>query len=363
MTAEPSPPQRRRELLAQITKIGLVLPGSLNTVMNRCGKPRCACHGDPPRLHGPYITWTRKVAGKTTDAPADPRAGRALPPLVRQQPPPARAHRRTRSTLTQTAQRRRGVGGEIAIEKCGKGVMTLPQAVLLLQPLLRCLRDGHCRTCHQPVDLHQLVLFPDESDKVLLDERMELVSTRLSVSLSRALDRHTRALRDCHDLASQKALPMQEVLAAVVWALGDPDDEAAVDRLDAIYRGYRARRIGGEGPRARVARGSSVRALGGGASTARQRVVGAGGLVCVPAGGRADRAVRMAVVYPARVVGVLQPRMPAPARRRSSGAVRRSGCSACLFGSTWQSRLRAAIASAITAGSASSEVSSTRPRR
>jgi uncharacterized protein DUF6788 len=57
--------RRRRELLAQITQIGHVLPGSLNTVMNRCGKPRCACHGDPPRLHGPYITWTRKVAGKT----------------------------------------------------------------------------------------------------------------------------------------------------------------------------------------------------------------------------------------------------------------------------------------------------------
>ena len=33
--------------------------------MNRCGKPNCACHADPPRLHGPYITWTRKVSGKT----------------------------------------------------------------------------------------------------------------------------------------------------------------------------------------------------------------------------------------------------------------------------------------------------------
>ncbi len=66
MPPKPSPPKRRRrELLAQITQIGHVLPGSLNTVMNRCGKPRCACHGDPPRLHGPYITWTRKVAGKT----------------------------------------------------------------------------------------------------------------------------------------------------------------------------------------------------------------------------------------------------------------------------------------------------------
>lgn len=66
MPAKPSPAERRRhELLIHITQIGHVLPGSLNTVMNRCGKPRCACHGDPPRLHGPYITWTRKVAGKT----------------------------------------------------------------------------------------------------------------------------------------------------------------------------------------------------------------------------------------------------------------------------------------------------------
>ena len=66
MPSQASAPERhRRELLAQITQIGHVLPGTLNTVMNRCGKPRCACHADPPRLHGPYITWTRKVAGKT----------------------------------------------------------------------------------------------------------------------------------------------------------------------------------------------------------------------------------------------------------------------------------------------------------
>lgn len=64
-TPPSTPEQRRRELLAQITQIGHVLPGSLNTVMNRCGKPRCACHAEPPRPHGPYITWTRKVAGKT----------------------------------------------------------------------------------------------------------------------------------------------------------------------------------------------------------------------------------------------------------------------------------------------------------
>ena len=28
-------------------------------------KPRCACHAGPPKLHGPYLTWTRKIAGKT----------------------------------------------------------------------------------------------------------------------------------------------------------------------------------------------------------------------------------------------------------------------------------------------------------
>jgi hypothetical protein len=62
----PAPPEPdRHKILAKITRIGPILPGTLNTVMNRCGKPRCACHGDPPRLHGPYITWTRKLAGKT----------------------------------------------------------------------------------------------------------------------------------------------------------------------------------------------------------------------------------------------------------------------------------------------------------
>ena len=66
MTRSSSPPQRRRrELIAQITQIGFILPGSINIVMNRCGKPRCACHADPPKPHGPYITWTRKIAAKT----------------------------------------------------------------------------------------------------------------------------------------------------------------------------------------------------------------------------------------------------------------------------------------------------------
>ena len=41
------------------------LPGTLTVRSYPCGKPGCRCHADPPRLHGPYAEWTRKIAGKT----------------------------------------------------------------------------------------------------------------------------------------------------------------------------------------------------------------------------------------------------------------------------------------------------------
>jgi SRSO17 transposase len=44
-------------------------------------------------------------------------------------------------------------------ERLDPAGLTLPQAVLLLQPVLACW-DGHCRTCHQPIDLNQLILLP-----------------------------------------------------------------------------------------------------------------------------------------------------------------------------------------------------------
>lgn len=65
-------PARRQEVrqiateLAQIARTGEVLPGSIIERHTRCGKPGCACQADPPRRHGPYWQWTRKVANKTT---------------------------------------------------------------------------------------------------------------------------------------------------------------------------------------------------------------------------------------------------------------------------------------------------------
>ena len=58
--------------LAAIARSGRVLPGSLIERRTRCGRSSCGCHADPPRLHGPYWQWTRKVAAKT--------AGRWLSP-------------------------------------------------------------------------------------------------------------------------------------------------------------------------------------------------------------------------------------------------------------------------------------------
>ena len=51
--------------LAKIARTGMVLPGSIIERRTRCGHPNCACHADPPRRHGPYWQWTRKVAAKT----------------------------------------------------------------------------------------------------------------------------------------------------------------------------------------------------------------------------------------------------------------------------------------------------------
>ncbi len=56
-----------RELARQLADIGYITSGSIALRSNRCGKTNCACHQDPPRLHGPYWHWTAKVNGKTVN--------------------------------------------------------------------------------------------------------------------------------------------------------------------------------------------------------------------------------------------------------------------------------------------------------
>ena len=68
MRLDPAQRQEARQIateLAQIARTGQVLPGSITQRHTRCGRPGCACQADPPRRHGPYWHWTRKVKNKT----------------------------------------------------------------------------------------------------------------------------------------------------------------------------------------------------------------------------------------------------------------------------------------------------------
>jgi hypothetical protein len=56
---------RYEERAREVAELGFLMRGSILQRFSRCGSPGCACHDEPPRLHGPYWQWTRKVKGKT----------------------------------------------------------------------------------------------------------------------------------------------------------------------------------------------------------------------------------------------------------------------------------------------------------
>ena len=65
MDVSPAQQAARDKIAAQLAAAGFALPGTLTIRAYACGKPNCRCHADPPRLHGPYAEWTRKIGGKT----------------------------------------------------------------------------------------------------------------------------------------------------------------------------------------------------------------------------------------------------------------------------------------------------------
>ncbi len=64
MTKGPAASAARR-VAAELTGSGYALPGTLASRFMRCGKSNCRCKAEPPVLHGPYLHWTRTIAGKT----------------------------------------------------------------------------------------------------------------------------------------------------------------------------------------------------------------------------------------------------------------------------------------------------------
>lgn len=74
--------RRRSKITAEMAALGLPLPGSLVERRTRCGNPGCRCHSDPPQLHGPYLTWTRKVDNRTVTRTLSPEQADRLRPLL-----------------------------------------------------------------------------------------------------------------------------------------------------------------------------------------------------------------------------------------------------------------------------------------
>lgn len=56
---------KQQRIAKELSTIGFALPGSLTNRAYRCGKQNCSCKAEPPKLHGPYNFWTRKVDAKT----------------------------------------------------------------------------------------------------------------------------------------------------------------------------------------------------------------------------------------------------------------------------------------------------------
>ena len=65
MDVSPAQQAARDKIAAELAAAGFALPGTLTVRAYACGKHNCRCHADPPRLHGPYAEWTRKIGGKT----------------------------------------------------------------------------------------------------------------------------------------------------------------------------------------------------------------------------------------------------------------------------------------------------------
>jgi hypothetical protein len=57
--------QQRSRLVAQLSELGDLRPGSVTGIVRRCGKPTCHCAQPEDPGHGPTLRLTYKDQGKT----------------------------------------------------------------------------------------------------------------------------------------------------------------------------------------------------------------------------------------------------------------------------------------------------------
>jgi hypothetical protein len=65
MPDAPDAPADVVEALTELTALRPMRRGSVSLRRIKCHKPGCPCASDPERRHGPYVSLTRGVAGRT----------------------------------------------------------------------------------------------------------------------------------------------------------------------------------------------------------------------------------------------------------------------------------------------------------
>jgi hypothetical protein len=65
---------RFRQIRQELQQLDYFLKGTVLKRMMKCGQPRCVCHRDPAKRHGPYFEWTYKVNAKTVNVKLSPQA-------------------------------------------------------------------------------------------------------------------------------------------------------------------------------------------------------------------------------------------------------------------------------------------------
>jgi hypothetical protein len=70
-----SPAQRFAALRQELQTLEYFCKGTVLARKMKCGQPRCACHTNPAKRHGPYWEWTYKVQAKTVNVRLSSTAG------------------------------------------------------------------------------------------------------------------------------------------------------------------------------------------------------------------------------------------------------------------------------------------------
>ena len=103
-----------RALLGELAGLGFVSPGSVILRETSCGKPGCKCMADPPRRHGPYYQWTRKVRGKTVSRQLSPAEAELFQEWI--------ANRRQLQRVTRDLERVSAKAGEILLRQANREI-------------------------------------------------------------------------------------------------------------------------------------------------------------------------------------------------------------------------------------------------